>query len=328
MENERPSWEEFWFTLTLFYATRGTCDRLRTACILVDAKNRIISAGYNGSLPGEDHCDDVGHFMVDGHCIRTLHAEENALLNGPRDIQGATAYILDSPCVACSKKLISKGVKRILYTREYENVADEGRRFILDMAQKNSVELRHVDMSFDVSLEKMLAISHGKGGRLGLAQQTAATQSILSKTPAGGGEVLRIERISPFAKLPIRAHPDDAGLDIFSAEDVMIMPNQQGTVSTGLKIAVPTGYAGFIWDKSGIATKHNIKILGGVLDSNYRGELKVIMHNLGTSSYQARRGEKVAQLVIKPILNPDIIEERIYEDTDRGEGGFGSTGLL
>ena len=106
------------------------------------------------------------------------------------------------------------------------------------------------------------------------------------------------------------------------------MPSQQVTVSTGIKVAVPAGYAGFIWDKSGIAAKHNIKILGGVLDSNYRGEIKVIMHNLSTNSYQARRGEKIAQLVIKPILNPDIVEERIHEDTDRGMGGFGSTGLL
>ena len=322
MNNERPTWEEFWFTLTLFYATRGTCDRLRTACILVGENNRIISAGYNGSLPGGDHCDDVGHFMVDGHCIRTLHAEENALLNAAGDIRGATAYILDSPCIACSKKLISKGVKRILFTREYKNVEDEGRRFIVEMAQKSGVELRHVDMPFDVSVEKMLAISHDKGGRL--AEQNTSQQPVAPKLE----NALRIERISPFAKLPVREHADDAGLDLFSAEDARIMPKAQVTVGTGIKIAIPSGHAGFVWDKSGIAAKHNIKILGGVLDSNYRGELKIIMHNLGAGPYEVRRGEKVAQLVVEPIAYPPIVEERLPEDTDRGAGGFGSTGLL
>ncbi len=320
MENKRPNWEEFWFTLALLYSTRSTCDRLRTACLLVDKDNRIISAGYNGSLPGGDHCDDAGHFMVDNHCLRTIHAEDNALLNSMRDLKGATAYILDTPCIVCAKKLISSGIKRILFAREFKNIGGEssGRQFVEAIAQKSGVEFRKVDIELKNTLEGVLNVVREKGGHF-FDKNTENKDS---------RQVLRVERINPFAKLPMRAHEDDAGLDLFSVDETVIMPKQQVTVGTGIKLAIPKGHAGFVWDKSGIAAKHNIKTLGGVLDSNYRGELKVIMHNLGISPYEIRRGEKVAQLVIKPILNPDIIEERIEEETDRGDGGFGSTGLF
>ena len=84
--HNRPNWDEFWLTQALFYSARGTCDRLRTATVVVDKKNRLISAGYNGSTPGAPHCDDVGHLIIDGHCMRTLHAEENAILRAREDL--------------------------------------------------------------------------------------------------------------------------------------------------------------------------------------------------------------------------------------------------
>lgn len=333
---ERPAWDEFWFVLALFYSVRGTCDRLRTACLLVDENNRLVGAGYNGSLAGEEHCDDVGHFMVDGHCFRTLHAEENAILHSTKDLTGCTAYILDGPCLACAKKLLSKGIKRILFTREFNNVQgkDAGREFIVTLAEKRGVEFRRVDIDFELVLKKMLGIIQGHGGRLqempNLSFVSFASNqeaAVVPLKPQESANTLRVERMSPFAKLPTRAYPEDAGLDLYAAEDAVIMPGEQAIIGTGLRVAVPPGYAGFVWDKSGLAAHHRLKTAGGVLDSNYRGELKVILLNLSREPYHVRRSEKIAQLVIKSIATPAVVEERIGEQISRGPDGFGSTGI-
>lgn len=162
-KNKRPSWDEFWFTLALFYSTRGTCDRLRAACILVDKNKRLIGAGYNGSLPGEPHCDEVGHFMVDGHCLRTLHAEVNAILHSVGDLEGSTAYITGSPCIDCTKKLLSKKVKRILFCTPYDN-QERGGKHIFELAKNQGAEIKKVDINFQELLKKQFSILLGPGG--------------------------------------------------------------------------------------------------------------------------------------------------------------------
>ena len=140
---------------------------------------------------------------------------------------------------------------------------------------------------------------------------------------------LQIQRIHPDAKLPSYAYEGDAGMDLYSVEDTTIAPGEKVLVATGLKLAVPSGYGGFVWDKSGIATKHHIKTMAGVLDSNYRGELKVALTNLGAEPYDVKIGEKVAQLVIKPVATPEIEEVDEIEANDvRGEKGFGSSGMV
>lgn len=140
---------------------------------------------------------------------------------------------------------------------------------------------------------------------------------------------LQIQRIHPDAKLPTYAYEGDAGMDLFSVEDTIIAPGEKALVATGLKLAVPAGYGGFIWDKSGIATKHHMKTMAGVVDSNYRGELKVALTNLGMQPYEVKTGEKVAQIVIKPIATPEIEEvEEIGVNDVRGEKGFGSSGMV
>lgn len=117
-------------------------------------------------------------------------------------------------------------------------------------------------------------------------------------------------------------------MDLFSCVDYEVGPGQKGIVPTGFKIAVPQGHAGFIWDKSGIAVKNHIKTMAGVLDSNYRGELRVVLTNLGKEPYSIKKGQKIAQLVIKPVVAAEIMEvEELGEDTVRGEKGFGSSGV-
>ncbi len=102
-------------------AMRGTCDRKRVGCVLV-VENRIVSSGYNGSVPGAEHCDDVGHDMLDGHCVRTTHAEVNAVAQAARfgvATRGATLYTNTYPCWPCFKVLAGAGVSRIFYDDAY-----------------------------------------------------------------------------------------------------------------------------------------------------------------------------------------------------------------
>jgi len=160
----RPNWDEFFFELAFVYASRGTCDRLRTACVLVNKNNALIGTGYNGSVPKTEHCDDVGHLMVDNHCVRTLHGEENAILHCAEDLQGATAYILGTPCIDCLKKLLAKGVKTIKYAGEYPN--SKGSDIIKGLAQETGVELVKCDIDFEELHKNILEIHKGPCGRL------------------------------------------------------------------------------------------------------------------------------------------------------------------
>lgn len=121
----RQTWDEYFLTLAKHASTRATCNRLHAGCVITIDK-RIIATGYNGSLPGADHCDDVGHLMVDGHCVATIHAETNAIANAARagtSTMGGTAYVTHTPCWNCVKNLVAAGVKRIVYAEAYPNAA-------------------------------------------------------------------------------------------------------------------------------------------------------------------------------------------------------------
>ncbi len=119
----RQSWDEYFLMLARHVSTRATCDRLHAGCVIVKEK-RIVSTGYNGSLPGADHCDDVGHLIMNGHCVATEHAERNAVANAARagvSTLGATAYITHTPCWDCIKHLAAAGIKRIVFKLDYPN---------------------------------------------------------------------------------------------------------------------------------------------------------------------------------------------------------------
>jgi len=119
----RQTWDEYFLTLAQHVSTRATCDRLHAGCVLVNDK-RILATGYNGSLPGTEHCDEVGHLLMNGHCVATEHAERNAVANAARagvSTQGATAYVTHTPCWDCIKHLAAAGIKRIVYAQDYAN---------------------------------------------------------------------------------------------------------------------------------------------------------------------------------------------------------------
>jgi dCMP deaminase len=117
----RPSWDEYFIKIALAVAERSTCDRAHVGAILVKDK-RILTTGFNGSPRGLDHCDNVGHLLIDGHCVRTIHAETNAIIQAALhgvSTNGATCYVTHFPCINCSKTLINAGVNRIVYRNNY-----------------------------------------------------------------------------------------------------------------------------------------------------------------------------------------------------------------
>ena len=141
---------------------------------------------------------------------------------------------------------------------------------------------------------------------------------------------LPIKRLDPTVELPTYAYEGDAGLDLRANESVDIPPHERRLVSTGLAIALPDGYAGFVQPRSGMALKHGLSIANtpGLIDAHYRGELKIIAVNLDSSeTIHIEKGERIAQLVIQEVLVVDLVEVDELDETDRGSGGFGSSGV-
>lgn len=136
---------------------------------------------------------------------------------------------------------------------------------------------------------------------------------------------LVVEKIVPEAKLPTRAHDNDAGFDLYSLDYYSIPPYQQVLIATGLKIKIPNGYAGLIWDKSSLASQ-GLTTMGGVIDAGYRGEIKIIFKNLSEDIYNVEPGQKIAQLLIQKIEVWPLTEGLVNEDSRRGQNGFGSSG--
>jgi dUTP pyrophosphatase len=137
--------------------------------------------------------------------------------------------------------------------------------------------------------------------------------------------ILRLEKITASAKIPQKAHIGDAGYDLYANDYYSISPYGQALVATGIKMAIPENYVGLIWDKSGIAFE-GIKTMGGVIDANYRGEIKVIIKNLSEELFNIVPGQKIAQILIQAITDLKISEEVISEETNRATSGFGSSG--
>ncbi len=118
---DRPSWDRYFASLADLASTRATCDRKHVGAVLV-RDNRVLATGYNGSVRRADHCDDAGHLMEDGHCVRTVHAEINAVLCAARhgvSTEGATLYINTYPCWPCFKMIVNAGIVRVVYADGY-----------------------------------------------------------------------------------------------------------------------------------------------------------------------------------------------------------------
>ena len=141
---------------------------------------------------------------------------------------------------------------------------------------------------------------------------------------------IKLSRLPHGEGLPLPRYATDyaAGLDNTSAEDLTLHPGERHAVATGFAIEIPHGYEVQVRPRSGLAIKHGITCLNtpGTIDSDYRGEIKVILINLGQEPFEIRRGERIAQMIPAPVLRADFVEAHELSETERGSGGFGSTG--
>lgn len=140
-------------------------------------------------------------------------------------------------------------------------------------------------------------------------------------------------KLDPGAKMPTRAHPTDAGLDLYAAEDAVIYPSEfhrfvpcSTVIDTGVHIALDPGTYGKIESRSGLNVHFHVVSCGGVIDEGYTGSIKVKLYNFGSEAYRVMKGDKIAQLVIMPYLTPELEIVDELEQTERGDAGFGSTG--
>jgi len=137
---------------------------------------------------------------------------------------------------------------------------------------------------------------------------------------------LKIKRLHPDVILPSYAHPGDVGLDMYSLEDCVLQPGERKIFGVGFALEFPEGYAAIVKDKGSLPKNGGIHTMGGVFDAGYRGEYNVNLINLGAEPYKIEKGNKIAQLVIFPVVRAEIEEVNELSTTSRGEGRFGSTG--
>jgi len=137
---------------------------------------------------------------------------------------------------------------------------------------------------------------------------------------------VKVKKLQHDVRLPTYQHDGDAGMDLFSCQDCVLLPGEITAVSTGVQIAIPRGYVGLVWDKSGLSLAA-IHCLAGVVDAGYRGEVRVVTVNMGKEPFRLSKGMKIAQLLIQPVVSASIVEVEELDETTRGHGGFGSTGL-
>jgi dUTP pyrophosphatase len=140
---------------------------------------------------------------------------------------------------------------------------------------------------------------------------------------------LAVQRLDPEMPLPAYAHVGDAGLDLAAAREVILAPGERAAVPTGLALAIPVGWVGLVHPRSGLARRHGLTVTNapGTIDAGYRGEVEVLLVNLGQEPVTVQRGDRIAQLLLQRVGRADIVEVERLEDTTRGAGGFGSTGL-
>ena len=138
--------------------------------------------------------------------------------------------------------------------------------------------------------------------------------------------MIQVKRLRDDALVPTKAYRGDAGWDLYAVEDGEIEPGERRLIGTGIAIAIPEGFYGRIADRSSMAYKFGMHVLAGIIDCSYRGEVKVLLVNLSTQTFSFKKGDRIAQLIITPINTDSLVEVDTLDETQRGLGGFGSSG--
>ena len=313
--------------LAQLVATRATCNRgvdlkymlgFKGVGAIIVRDQVVVSTGYNGSPRGLDHCDEAGHEIVEGHCIRTVHAEANALVQAARHgvaVKDGTIYTTASPCYDCFKMLVNAGIKRIVCGAFYGSRYGASEKVIALAAQAG------------VQLEFLSRKEYAEKGEQEVPDLFSPTSDEAVARPDPAAIRLNVKLLHPMAVKPRYAYAGDAGLDLSAVEGARLEPGKRAKIMTGLAVEIPDGYVGLIWDRSGLSAKKGLKVMGGVIDSNYRGELMVPLANISDESVEIVQGDRVAQMLIQPVNRVEVEVSKELTETERNRNAFGSTDL-
>ncbi len=265
------------------------------------------------------------------------------LVSHPAAVYLPCFYRVDPPRIFLARdsvRVLTKGPQVPKYGIEYFDLAGRGYEEVEEGSYYIAYEFLP-GRSFEMELEGMMLQKQLPGE--GLLEEVTALRDCLgiydlvplleirklAEDGEGSSVTLRIRKLDPSINVPSYAHPGDAGLDICSAEDVTLEPGERAMVSTGFSMALPEGYAAFVQPRSGLAARSGISIVNtpGLIDCHYRGEVKVILVNLGREPFRVSRGDRIAQMVIQRVESAQVVVVDELDDTTRGEGGFGSTGV-
>lgn len=302
LKESHISWDECFMRISEVIAQRSKDPSTKNGAVVVNDKKIVVGLGYNGFPRGVDDAQlpwaREGEFC-DTKYAYVVHAEENAIYNSNAQTDGCVLYCTLFPCNECAKTIIQSGIKEVIFQSDKYHDQDvwKASRKLFDLA---GVKYRQYETQWTEP------------------DKSCKTEKISSK--------IKVKKIHPKAKTPMYAHPGDAGMDLFAVEGATIAPGERIKVGTGITMEIPQGQVGLIWDKSGIATKLGLKVIGGVIDSGYRGEIIIGILNISQEQVDLRQGEKIAQMLIQPIVASEFEEVDELSDTARGGNGFGSTG--
>lgn len=255
--------------------------------------------------------------------VYSLDSDEDFIAHARTDIPDALAELTRRDEVIRERETSIKRLEERLANEKSEDAkrADAIRRMVPEYA--------HLWAPLD-AVKHVCELLQERGEVIrGLREENARLKAIQRGSDAPGlerwGVNLKVRKLHPDAKLPTYAMPGDAGMDLFALEAYLTHPEDLTFIRTGVAVEIPDGFVGLIWDKSGLS-QQGFKVMGGVIDSGYRGEIIVMLYNASGSYCDIKKGRKIAQLIIQPVIRaePEWAEE--LSVTDRGAGGFGSTG--
>jgi dCMP deaminase len=324
----RVDWDDYFMSMVYLVASKSKDIRSHIGAVIVGQDKEIKSTGYNSFVRGLR--DDVHERQEKPEKYFWFeHAERNSVFNATligTSLKGCKMYTNGIPCMDCARAVVQSGIKEVIVDREWVNGNQgddlEHSRRSLQMFEEVGVKVRYWE-------GKLLNIEKFRRGEVidGLKNSNNIVENKMDNLNVTSKVKIKIKKLHPDAIVPQYAHPGDAGMDLFSVEeDFVLYPRERKVIGTGLAFELPEGYVSLFWDKSGMASK-GIKLSGGVIEYTYRGEYKVVLTNLSSENFEIKKGQKIAQVLIQPIATAEVEVVDELSETERGETGFGASGL-
>ncbi len=324
---ERPSWDEYFMSMVYLVAAKSKDKKTHVGAVIIGPDKEIKSTGYNSfvrrlndNVPERQESPEKYYWFE--------HAERNAIYNATligTSLKDCKMYTNGIPCADCARGIIQSGIREIIVDKTWNDQNPkkwfEHAERSLKMFEETGVEIRYWE-------GRLLDIEKFRRGEVVEDSEISLDSKKIIENKMENKLKIKIKKLRPDAIVPKYANPGDAGMDLYSVEDLILKSGERAGIKTGISAELPEGYVTLVWDKSGNALKSGIKTMAGVCDSGYRGEYIIVLINLSGKDFEIKKGQKIAQMLIQKIETPkvEVVEE--LSSTERGVGGFGSTGII